>query len=1221
MSTARQAAGQHPGFQGLENQGGKFPMFGKPPAIFSNVWKNGWKIFQCLEKCGVAALAAGLMLPALPAAAQPVDVAVQVESLPFVNPLRVQADGAAPAADFVRLQGQWINPLTRRTAGNAAADLRAASAPVADSLRLVQLAGKLDAATQARFRKEGWIVCGYLPVNTYIVRIPAARMAVAQALRGVRWTGNYAAEFRLADKLRQRLAHTPADAEVAARLFFAPGTDPAACRAAAAALANVDQVYADAGGPVLEVRAPAGTIPALAALDNLLIMVDAPRPRLMNNIAADIIHDRPMRDDYGYYGSNEIVCVADSGLDVCSNSTTYVHADFQDGAGTARIVGLQDFVGDGCHDPISGHGTHVAGSVLGNGYLSGADPVNNSFPTGAYAGMAPKARLYFQALGNTTNPDAIYPPSNLNNLFRPAFTNGARIHQNSWGSSLAGDYNTQAREVDEFAFHNPGMLICYSAGNDGIDGNSDGVVDLQSMGAPGTAKNCLTVGASENLRTNFGSSYGASWPADYPAEPIFSDPKANWTNGMAAFSSRGPCSDGRLKPDVVAPGTYVGSTRTHAIPVTTSVLWGNISGNTNYCWSGGTSMSTPLTSGAAAILRDYLRQMYGLTNEPGALLKALLVNGAADMDPGQYGTGATREMSAVPNNVEGWGRVNLASSLYGPTNYAMKFYDGWSAAISQEIGFQTNFELAVFNTGFALRVHLAWDDFPGSIYTIDSTFSFLGGGGLVNDLDLLVTDPQGGTHRARALNPSANLFYYTNNASRSWFLTEGLFQAELCVAPEVPFDLFALEQLVQDTNTVGGDIATYVWAATDTGGPPREVLFVQTNTVGGGGGLSVMTIPASVTITTRYFYIGAEQMANHNIRQPMDPGTTTRKYRKTSGAWSVATGGDLWMHAYGMAVTNDRANNLEGVVIDQPNTGVYTVAVSGACVPRRPQGFAVAYSGGIELGAPAVWPASETNDMDFTAAWGSLAGAQNYLLDVASNSSFGAAYFVPAFSNRAVSSTAIMVTGLAANAVYYYRVRGNSPWSTSPYSGYMAVTTMTPTLVVLAGFDVREENGRVVVCWETASEIDTLGFDVYRLNAGEWVKVNQAMIAAQGWPQGGQGAQYCQADDGAAPGASAVYKLVEWETGGDQNTYGPFRHDPRQVQLKSIRPAPQGFILSWSSAEAEAFDLYKTHDLQRGFQPYAPGIPATPPENVYTDEVDVGGATFYQLQLRPGAAP
>jgi hypothetical protein len=82
-----------------------------------------------------------------------------------------------------------------------------------------------------------------------------------------------------------------------------------------------------------------------------------------------------------------------------------------------------------------------------------------------------------------------------------------------------------------------------------------------------------------------------------------------------------------------------------------------------YTLQGGTSMATPLTAGSAALVREWLVEQ-GETAPSGALMKAVLMNGAVDMSPGQYGTGAQQEIPAFrPNPVSGWGRVDVLNSL------------------------------------------------------------------------------------------------------------------------------------------------------------------------------------------------------------------------------------------------------------------------------------------------------------------------------------------------------------------------------------------------------------------------------------------------------------------------------------------------------------------------------------------------------------------------------
>src|SRR3989338_1286981 len=86
------------------------------------------------------------------------------------------------------------------------------------------------------------------------------------------------------------------------------------------------------------------------------------------------------------------------------------------------------------------------------------------------------------------------------------------------------------------------------------------------------------------------------------AEPIASSRLSEDARGMAAFSSRGPTADGRIKPEVVAPGTNIVSARSTHEKAT--VGWGTY--GDKYLYMGGTSMATPLSSGALGILRQFL---------------------------------------------------------------------------------------------------------------------------------------------------------------------------------------------------------------------------------------------------------------------------------------------------------------------------------------------------------------------------------------------------------------------------------------------------------------------------------------------------------------------------------------------------------------------------------------------------------------------------------------
>ena len=370
-------------------------------------------------------------------------------------------------------------------------------------------------------------------------------------------------------------------------------------------------------------------------------------------------------------GSGIIVAVADSGLDAD-------HGDF----GT-RVLSNADVVGDGSTaDKHSGHGTHVACTVLGDG------------SRGGYAGVAPQAELIFQAMENDNNGQFLSP--SLNYILNQAYSQGARIHTNSWGSSQTSDqgkYTSSAEDIDDRTAaydrthaNQEGLLVLFAAGNDGPG--------TGTVGAPSTAKNTLTVGNHQNR---------------YSGAP----------DTMMSGSSRGPTDDGRIKPDVVAPGGYVRSCRAQEAGDTGSATWSN----QYYLEYTGTSMATPNAAGAAALVREYLVEI-ALRPEPqGALIKALLILGAEDM--------GTRN---IPNDDEGWGRVNLRDTL-APTGGRGIWVDDRSLLSST--GQSKSYVFNVSASSSPFKVVLAWSDERGSRFSSTQ---------LVNDLDLEVTSPDGITY-------------------------------------------------------------------------------------------------------------------------------------------------------------------------------------------------------------------------------------------------------------------------------------------------------------------------------------------------------------------------------------------------------------------------------------------------------------------------------------------
>ncbi|KYG63549.1 serine protease [Bdellovibrio bacteriovorus] len=420
----------------------------------------------------------------------------------------------------------------------------------------------------------------------------------------------------------------------------------------------------------------------------------------------------------GFTGRNQIVSMADTGLD--SGNVNAIHGDFAGNVISGYPFGLWSKTWD---DPM-GHGTHVAGSVMGNGKASGG-----LLKGGAYEAKMVAEGMWSPMLKNLS------VPSKLGDLFAKAQTDGASIHTNSWGGARTfGAYDNFAVQVDTWLYDNPDMLVLFAAGNSGADKNKDGRIDANSMASPGTAKNVLTVGASENVVTTGGIQVPISKlraaKDEWPSEPIYSDYISNNENGIAMFSSRGPTSDGRVKPDIVAPGTNILSVKSQQKDA--SELWGAY--NKDYVWSGGTSMATPLTAGAAAVARQALVEKLNIQKPSAALMKATMIHTAVDMYPGQFGEiGASRGQEILtrrPNSDEGYGRVDVQNIV----NLGSKtqFIDN-RQGVAQ--GQEVSYEFTLAREG-KLYANLVWTDAPGSANAAQA---------LVNDLDLVLTLPNGQT--------------------------------------------------------------------------------------------------------------------------------------------------------------------------------------------------------------------------------------------------------------------------------------------------------------------------------------------------------------------------------------------------------------------------------------------------------------------------------------------
>ena len=603
----------------------------------------------------------------------------------------------------IRLRNATIEPALQRLVAPAKSGLPQ------DSLALIQFVGPLPLRSRDQLLSLGVQLIHYVPENSYVADLGQANPEEVRQLECVAWLGVYEAAFKVHQSLTTNLnrATTPTALSAGNETFpisvlIAPTAKPLESQSARRHFSRLDQESKLRAGTVLRGRVSPDQLNSLAQSRAVLWIEPAPDIKLFDEVASRIVAgDAPpghtLVQSLGFDGTGVTVAVADSGLD--SGDTNSMHPDIQ-----GRVQALFYYGAPGQLDDAAdehSHGTHVAGIVAGNGATGETD--ENGFLFGL--GVAPGAGLIGQRIFDGVGGYAA-PPS-FEQLTRDAKRAGADIGSNSWGDDTHGRYDLSAMEFDELvrdadalALGDQPYILEFSAGNAGPD--------FQTVGSPAVAKNVIATGASQNDRFNL------------PLEDfaIYADGR----DAMTDFSSRGPCEDGRIKPDVVAPGSWIASLR--SIYANDDYAWWPISNN--YMYQGGTSQAGPHVSGAAAVFVQYWRVGHAGSTPSPALVKAALINSAADMDDGLT-------TDAVPNGDEGWGRVDLPALIASPRDYD---YTDQTSLLTNGAVFEKH--VLVADASEPLKITLAYTDEPGLPAAVIA---------LVNDLDLEVVSPDGRLYR------------------------------------------------------------------------------------------------------------------------------------------------------------------------------------------------------------------------------------------------------------------------------------------------------------------------------------------------------------------------------------------------------------------------------------------------------------------------------------------
>ena len=365
-------------------------------------------------------------------------------------------------------------------------------------------------------------------------------------------------------------------------------------------------------------------------------------------------------EDQGFGNStfDFAIDVTDSGLD--NGADPPAHPDFyEDGVkpGDDRVQYIQDYTQDtgaNLRRDCAGHGTNVASIAAGYGGSTPGDGQGFKYGTG----VAPRALIGASKVFDCSfkfSSSATY-----RDIAAAAYASPrkARISNNSWGVPRLSVYGPEAQIYDSIVRDaspetgNQEMVEVFAAGNDGID------FGYGSIDSPGTAKNVITVGASEGVRAAPGGIDGCD----------LSDTQADHAGDVLGLSSRGPTVDGRLKPDLVAPGSHIAGAAPQHGGYSGSFVCNELfpAGNPFHSLSSGTSQATPHVSGAAALIREWFgRPEVGGAPPSPAMTKAILTNAASDLAGRTNGKGDL--IARGPNNDQGWGRVNVGAALDSTT--------------------------------------------------------------------------------------------------------------------------------------------------------------------------------------------------------------------------------------------------------------------------------------------------------------------------------------------------------------------------------------------------------------------------------------------------------------------------------------------------------------------------------------------------------------------------
>lgn len=670
---------------------------------------------------------------------------------------------------------------------------------------IIQFQRTIQSTWMDSLRAQGIAVAGYLPNNAYIVKATPQQLQRARSNAAIRWIGTYGAALKVAPEL---LETETATTDISLALLSFPNEDETPLRAALQSFVNANEFRLEtrddgrSWGLVTIPRASLSSFIAALSQVEAVEWIEERRPHRLHNdnvvraVQTGFVgNDTPLYRN-GLTGAGQVFGIADSGLDSdhaqfrLDNSTgaqtlslATTSADLTNGLLLQRITNQNNkvlsyfllgssstadqddnpngkktldpnkksgsrFLNAVAYDDTSAnyHGTLTTSVAVGRNYAANREGAVPGIPTRSRGdGVAPDARLVFQDIGHPSGQLPGVDTVSQTLLHRQAYTSGVRVHNNSYGPAPPAVYDQDAADVDDAMWRLRDYTIFFSAGNNSLG-------DFQVTNA---AKNNLVIGASDSSTGN-GS-----------------------VEDLLRLSNHGPTFDGRIKPDLIAPGVVVGATErdedqntstynnaTSATAKDAAVNPDDPNNNATLTDEevSGTSFASAAAAGSALLVRQYFadgfypsgtRNTANTFTPSNALIKAVMLLSGRNMTGRNTGQNyPITQRGSLPNSAQGWGRIALDDALFfaGDRRELKILADIWNGAIAAETnrpapnaaittGQTQTYQLTNVSNVEPLRISLVWSDPRAAVGAVVA---------LVNDLNLEVVDPVGKVYRGNA---------------------------------------------------------------------------------------------------------------------------------------------------------------------------------------------------------------------------------------------------------------------------------------------------------------------------------------------------------------------------------------------------------------------------------------------------------------------------------------